>query len=180
MKGHKPRRYLLLVGLAVLFIAGFTAAASPHNALGIFTASTGNSGNGHGTLNGDTDTSSECPPGYGGDPCVHNGNSAPGTDKGHGNCEDNQGKGNNGNDNGNDRPGCTTTTTPETCPPGTTGTPPNYTPTTTTGEQCPPGTSGTPPNCTSTTTTTVKPPPTTTTPPPTTTSTTPGTTTAPP
>src|SRR5689334_23536737 len=52
---------------------------------------------------GDTDTAPECPPGYGGDPCVHNGG-------GHGNCDDNQGNGSNGNDNGNFRP----------CPPAAT------------------------------------------------------------
>ncbi len=80
---------------------------------------------------GDTDTAPECPPGYGGDPCVHNGG-------GHGNCDDNQGNGSNGNDNGNFR-GCSattsqssTTTTTVASTPGTTTTSSSASTTTTT------------------------------------------------
>jgi hypothetical protein len=80
-------------------------------AAGVMTAvALADPGNGQGVNNGDTDPTASCQPSYGGDPCIHNGNSAPGTAKGHGNCEDDRGKGNNGNDNGNDRLPCAATT----------------------------------------------------------------------
>jgi hypothetical protein len=86
------------------------AAAGGPNSNGPSVAAQPSAG-GNGTTNtnagndrrGDTDTAPECAPGFGGDPCVHNGNSEPGVTSGHGNCDDNQGNGSHGNDNGNFR-----------------------------------------------------------------------------
>jgi hypothetical protein len=131
------KRATLVAVLAVLAAVGFLAAA----------ALSAPPGHGQGTNNGDTDPAASCPPGYGGDPCIKNGNVSPGTTKGHGNCEDNQGKGNNGNDNGNDRNGCAQTTTQ---PSTTTTTQPHTTTAHTTTTAFSTSTSGSSPGSTST------------------------------
>ena len=130
-----PRMKKALVSVvlgAAVFGAGTLAAiavAGPNAPPPKSTTNT-NAGN---DRRGDTDTAPECPPGYGGDPCVHNGG-------GHGNCDDNQGNGSNGNDNGNFRDcsattsqsSTTTTTTTAASTPGTTTTSSSVSVTTTT------------------------------------------------
>lgn len=79
---------LLVLGLGVFAAAALAGNGTPGNPPG----------------KGGDDTTSECSPSQGGDPCVHNGG-------GHGNCGDNQGNGSNGNDNGfGNKPGCSDST----------------------------------------------------------------------